>query len=113
MFKKIVFMGTPNFSVPVLKSLYQNGYPIITVYTQPPKKSMRGQKINKSPIQKLSENLQLNISKAKKKLSWRPRLSILESINFTVEWYKETIVKKKDPYLVTKNQIRKFYRIEF
>ena len=61
MFKKIVFMGTPNFSVPIMKSLYQNGYPICAVYTQPPKKSMRGQKINKSPIQKLAENFNLNI----------------------------------------------------
>ncbi len=61
MFKKIVFMGTPNFSVPILKSLYQNGYSICAVYTQPPKKSMRGQKTNKSPIQKLAENLSLNV----------------------------------------------------
>ena len=61
MFKKIVFMGTANFSVPVLKSLYHNGYPICSVYTQPPKKSMRGQKTNKSPIQKIAENLSLNI----------------------------------------------------
>ena len=61
MFKKIVFMGTPNFSVPIMKSLYQNGYPICAVYTQPPKKSMRGQKSNKSPIQKLAENFNLNI----------------------------------------------------
>lgn len=61
MFKKIVFMGTPNFSVPILKSLYQNGYPICSVYTQPPKKSMRGHKINISPIQKLAENFNLNI----------------------------------------------------
>ena len=61
MFKKIVFMGTPNFSVPIMKSLYQNGYPICAVYTQPPKKSMRGQKINKSPVQKIAENFNLNI----------------------------------------------------
>jgi len=54
-------MGTPNFSVPILKSLYQNRYPICAVYTQPPKKSMRGQKTNKSPIQKLAENLNLNV----------------------------------------------------
>jgi len=59
MAKKIVFMGTPMFSVPILKSLYQNGYPIECVYTQPPKKSKRGQKINKSPIQKISETLNL------------------------------------------------------
>ena len=57
MFKKIVFMGTSNFSVPILKSLYRNGYPIVTIYTQPPQKSMRGQKVNKSPIQKMAENL--------------------------------------------------------
>ena len=54
-------MGTSDFSVPILKSLYQNGYPIYAVYTQPPKKSMRGQKTNKSPIQKLAENFSLNI----------------------------------------------------
>ena len=33
--KKIVFMGTPLFAVPILKSLYQNGYPVSVVYTQP------------------------------------------------------------------------------
>jgi methionyl-tRNA formyltransferase len=59
MAKKIIFMGTPMFSVPILKSLYQNGYPIECVYTQPPQKSQRGQKINKSPIQKISETLNL------------------------------------------------------
>ena len=59
MTKKIVFMGTPMFSVPILKSLYQNGYPIECVYTQPPQKSQRGHKINKSPIQNISETLNL------------------------------------------------------
>ncbi len=53
-------MGTPLFAVPILKSLYQNGYPISVVYTQPPQKSKRGQKINKSPIQGISETLNLD-----------------------------------------------------
>jgi len=61
MSKKIVFMGTPMFAVPILKSLYQNGYPISDVYTQPPQKSQRGQRINKSPIQGISETLNLEI----------------------------------------------------
>ena len=52
-------MGTPLFAVPILKSLYQNGYPISVVYTQPPQKSKRGQKINKSPIQGMSETLKI------------------------------------------------------
>ena len=60
MSKKIIFMGTPMFAVPILKSLYQNGYDILAVYTQPPKKSHRGQRINKSPIQGISETLNLN-----------------------------------------------------
>ena len=59
MLKKIIFMGTPFFAVPILKSLYQNGYPISVVYTQPPQKSQRGQKINKSPVQEISETLNL------------------------------------------------------
>mgnify|MGYP001461530753 FL=1 len=59
MLKKIVFMGTPIFAVPILKSLYQNGYPLSVVYTQPPQKSQRGQKINKSLIQSLSETLNI------------------------------------------------------
>lgn len=59
MTKKIIFMGTPLFSVPILKSLHQNGYPISYVYTQPPQKSQRGQKINKSPIQSIAESLNL------------------------------------------------------
>ena len=53
-------MGTPLFSVPILKSLYQNGYSISVVYTQPPQKSQRGQKINKSPIQGISETLKID-----------------------------------------------------
>ena len=52
-------MGTPIFAVPILKSLYQNGYSISNVYTQPPKRSQRGQKINKSPIQSIAETLNL------------------------------------------------------
>ena len=52
-------MGTPIFAVPILKSLYQNGYQVSIVYTQPPQKSQRGQKINKSLIQSLSETLNI------------------------------------------------------
>ena len=60
MTKKIVFMGTPLFAVPILKSLYEKNYIIPTVYTQPPKKSQRGQKINKSPIQIAAEDYNID-----------------------------------------------------
>ena len=65
MSKKIIFMGTPIFAVPILKSLYQNGYPISNVYTQPPQKSQRGQRINKSPIQGIAETLNLDFKTPK------------------------------------------------
>ena len=59
MLKKIIFMGTPLFAVPILKSLYQNGYPISVVYTQPPKKSRRGMGFNTTPVQKMCETLNI------------------------------------------------------
>ena len=52
-------MGTPLFCVPILKSLFQNDFNIVAVYTQPPQKSHRGQKINKSPVQVISETLNI------------------------------------------------------
>ena len=52
-------MGTPIFAVQILKSLYQNGFPVSAVYTQPPQRSQRGQKINKSPVQNIAEILNL------------------------------------------------------
>ena len=57
---KIVFMGTPEFSAPTLQALIKNEFNILGVYTQPPKKSKRGQKINASPIEELSKKNKLN-----------------------------------------------------
>ena len=53
--KKIAFMGAPIFAVPILKNIYQNGYEVSVVYTQPPRKSNRGQKFEKSPIHLFAE----------------------------------------------------------
>ena len=58
---KIVFMGTSEFSVPILEVLIKNKFSIVTVYTQPPKKSKRGQKINPSPIEEFSKKNKINI----------------------------------------------------
>ena len=59
--KKIAFMGTPIFSVPILKNIYQNGYEISAVYTQPPRKSKRGQKFEKSPIHSFAETISFDV----------------------------------------------------
>ncbi len=52
---KIIFMGTPEFAVPILKSIYESENKLLSVYTQPAKKKARGQKIIPSPIQEFSE----------------------------------------------------------
>lgn len=47
---RIVFMGTPEFSVTVLKNLADAGHEIVAVYSQPPRKSGRGLKLRISPV---------------------------------------------------------------
>ena len=59
--KKIGFMGTPNFAVPILKNIYQNGYEVSVVYSQPPRKSNRGQKFEKSPVHSFAESISFEV----------------------------------------------------
>jgi methionyl-tRNA formyltransferase len=47
---KIIFMGTPEFSVPGLKALHENGHDIVLVVTQPDRPQGRGRKITPSPV---------------------------------------------------------------
>jgi methionyl-tRNA formyltransferase len=54
-------MGTPEFAVPALKELIKEKFDIIYVYTQLPKKSNRGLKIEKTPIHVEAEKNNLNI----------------------------------------------------
>ena len=56
----VIFMGTPKFSIPALEELIKSNFNIVAVYTQPPKKSKRGQKINPSPIEEFSKKKELN-----------------------------------------------------
>lgn len=57
---EILFMGTPEFSVPILKSL-NSKHKIKAVITQPPKKKARGQKILKSPVHLEAEKLNIPV----------------------------------------------------
>ena len=56
---KLIFMGTPEFAVPILRSIHESKHKILCVYTQPPQKKNRGQKISSSPIQKYAETFKL------------------------------------------------------
>ena len=57
----IIFMGTPDFAVPILKSISNLNHNILEVYTQPPQKKNRGQKIQNSPIHNFSNKLNLPV----------------------------------------------------
>ncbi len=61
MSQKIVFMGTPEFSVPTLKLLLKSEHRILAVYSQPPTKAHRGQKINSSSVENFAKKKALNV----------------------------------------------------
>jgi methionyl-tRNA formyltransferase len=58
---RVVFMGTPDFSVPVLDALVGAGHQIACVYCQPPRPAGRGKKDRPSPVQARAEALGLPV----------------------------------------------------
>ena len=55
---RIIFMGTPDFSVPTLRALVDAGHEIVAVYTQPPRPGgRRGLDLQKSPVHQAAELL--------------------------------------------------------
>ncbi len=58
---RVVFMGTPDFSVPVLEALIAAGHEIAAVYTQPPRPAGRGKQPRPGPVQARAEALGLPV----------------------------------------------------
>lgn len=52
---RIIFMGTPAFSLPTLQTLLHSPHQVVAVYSQPPRPSGRGHRIQKSPIHECAE----------------------------------------------------------
>ena len=63
---KIVFMGTPDFAEESLKAVYEAGYEILTVVTNPDRKQGRGMKMSVSPVKKFAEEKGLQILQPEK-----------------------------------------------
>ena len=57
----LIFMGTPDFAVPILQSIKFSEHKILCVYTQTPKKKNRGQKKGLTPIHEFSKQNNLNV----------------------------------------------------
>ena len=58
---RIVFMGTPDFAVTILKHLVENNYNIVGVITAPDKPAGRGRKLNESAVKKYALSKELTI----------------------------------------------------
>ena len=82
---KIIFMGTPEFAVPVLKSINESNHNILEVYTQPPKKKNRGQRESFTPVHDFSV-------KNKIKVRHPEKLDTNEEINFIKKTKPDVVV---------------------
>lgn len=58
---RIVFMGTPDFAVPVLDALAEAGHDIVAAYSQPPRRAGRGKSLTPSPVQARAEALGVTV----------------------------------------------------
>ena len=58
---RIVFMGTPDFSVPTLRALVEAGHSIVGVYCQPDKQKGRGKQIQMPPVKEAALSLDLPV----------------------------------------------------
>ncbi|MBA3878308.1 MAG: methionyl-tRNA formyltransferase [Sphingobium sp.] len=54
---RIVFMGTPDFSVPVLRTLVDAGHEVVTSYSQPPRPAGRGKALAPTPVHAAADAL--------------------------------------------------------
>ena len=71
---KIIFLGSADFSVPTLAKLIEAGHEIACIYSQPPRRSGRGKKVNLTPVHEMAlkfgipvrtpENFNLEIDKS-------------------------------------------------
>ncbi len=58
---RVVFMGTPDFSVPTLSEIVSAGHDVVGVYTQPPRPAGRGMEARKSPVHAFAEEAALPV----------------------------------------------------
>jgi len=53
---RVVFMGTPDFSVPTLMEIVGQGHDVVACYSQPPRPAGRGMDLKKSPVHEAAES---------------------------------------------------------
>ncbi|MEN2746675.1 methionyl-tRNA formyltransferase [Sphingomonas sp. T9W2] len=58
---RIIFMGTPEFAVPIFQALVDAGHDLVAVYSQPPRRAGRGKALTPSPVHRLAESLGIGV----------------------------------------------------
>ena len=58
---RVVFMGTPDFSVPVMTEILGQGHEIVAVYTRAPKPAGRGMELKRSPVHELADRFGIEV----------------------------------------------------
>ena len=82
---RLIFMGTPEFSVPALDALVQSQHEILCVYTQPPRPAGRGKKYRISAVHKYADNLGILVKNPSK-------LNTKETIDEILEFKPDVII---------------------
>ncbi|MEG0997142.1 MAG: methionyl-tRNA formyltransferase, partial [Clostridia bacterium] len=81
---RIVFMGTPDFSVPSLEALIDAGYEVVGVFTQPDRPKGRGGKVQRSPVKECAlahgipvcQPLKIRVDGLQPLRDWKPDLCV-------------------------------------
>lgn len=58
---RIAYMGTPDFALPALEALVDEGHDVVAVYTQPPRPANRGKALTPSPVHRRAEALGIEV----------------------------------------------------
>lgn len=58
---RIIFMGTPDFAVPIFQALVDAGHDVVAAYSQPPRRAGRGKALTPSPVHRLAESLRIEV----------------------------------------------------
>ncbi len=87
---KIVFMGTPDFSIPALEALLSRGHDVVGIFTQPDRRAGRGRRLRPSPVKTFAQQLDLPVfqpASLRREREARDRIAALEPDAIVVAAY--------------------------
>ena len=90
---KVVFMGTPDFSVPSLRELVREHHRVVGVYTQPDRPKGRGNKLTPSPVKVAAQEMGKKIIAIQPWGAERTSIVVKHAADTIVGWNTASIVR--------------------